>query len=108
MVASLSRHFASDRLPLPSAHRADESIRLRGCDRPARLDELATRTTVDLKDRQMVKAFVKRIEINPEAKTGVVYLMADLKGALLRSSTLLPRGDARSTFGSGRDYFFAP
>lgn len=56
----------------------------------------------------MVKAFVTGIEINPEAKTGVVYLMADLEGTLLRSSTLLPRGDARITFGYGRDYFFAP
>jgi hypothetical protein len=41
----------------------------------------------------MVEAFVDRIEINPEAKTGVVYLMADLEGALLRSSTRGPIGD---------------
>jgi hypothetical protein len=59
----------------------------------ARLDELATRNTIDLKDRQMVEAFVERIEINPETKTGVVYLLADLEGALLRSSTRGPIGE---------------
>ena len=72
---------------------SEKELRAWAIEQFARLDELATRTTVDLKDRQMVEAFVERIEINPEAKTGVVYLMADLEGALLRSSTRLPIGD---------------
>src|SRR5690606_11030066 len=64
----------------------------------ARLDDLATRTTVDLKDRQLVEAFIERIEINPETKTGVIYLLADLEGALLRSSTREPIGDFMGAF----------
>jgi len=80
----------------------------------ARLDDLATRTTVYMKDRQMVEAFVDRIEINPESKTGVVYLLADLEGALLRSSTRLPIGDFMGAFeiafygwreGAGHEFF---
>ena len=38
------------------------------------------------KDRQMVEAFVERLEIKPETKTGVIYLLADLEGALLSRS----------------------
>jgi DNA invertase Pin-like site-specific DNA recombinase len=72
---------------------SEKELRAWAIEQFARLDDLATRTTVDLKDRQMVEAFVERIEINPEAKTGVVYLMADLEGALLRSSTRGPIGD---------------
>jgi hypothetical protein len=72
---------------------SEKELRTWALEQFARLDELATRTTVDLKDRQMVEAFVDRIEINPEAKTGVVYLMADLEGALLRSSTREPIGE---------------
>jgi hypothetical protein len=40
----------------------------------------------------MVEAFVERLEINPEMKTGVIYLLADLEGTLLRSSTRLAMG----------------
>lgn len=72
---------------------SEKELRTWAIEQFARLDDLATRTTIDLKDRQMVEAFVDRIEINPEAKTGVVYLMADLEGALLRSSTRGPIGD---------------
>ncbi|MCL6502298.1 MAG: hypothetical protein K6T86_06395 [Pirellulales bacterium] len=44
-------------------------------------------------DRQLVETFVDRIEINPDTKTGVVHLMADLEAALLRSSTRVPGGE---------------
>jgi hypothetical protein len=62
----------------------------------------------------MVEAFVERIEINPETKTGVIYLLADLEGALLRSSTRLPIGDFMGAFeicfygwrlGAGHSFF---
>ncbi len=59
----------------------------------ARLDALATQSTIDLKDRQMIEAFVERIEIDPDTKTGVVYVMADLEGALKRGYTRGPIGD---------------
>ena len=58
-----------------------------------RLDELAKRTTVDLKDRQLVEAFVQRIEIFPETKTGVVVLHADLESAMQSCSTRVVGGD---------------
>lgn len=59
-------------------------------------------------DRQMVEAFVERIEIDPEAWTGVVYLVADLEGALLRSSTRGPIGGSRGPPGLSQvwDGFF--
>ena len=82
--------------PADSAARpsvSEKELRQWALEQFARLDDLATRTTVDLKDRQMVEAFVDRIEINPEDKTGVVYLMADLESALQRSSTRGPIGD---------------
>ena len=72
---------------------SEKELRTWALEQFARLDELATRNTIDLKDRQMVEAFVERIEINPETKTGVIYLLADLEGALLRSSTRGPIGD---------------
>ncbi len=59
----------------------------------AHLDDLATRTTIDLKDRQMIEAFVQRIEVNPESKTGIVYVTPDLEDALKRGFTRGPIGD---------------
>jgi hypothetical protein len=67
-----------------------------GHERFTRLDDLATLAAADLHDRQLVETFVDRIEVNPDAKTGVVYLTADRECALLRSSTLLPGGDDRA------------
>ena len=58
-----------------------------------RLGDMATRGTCDLKDRQLVAAFVDRIEVDPDKKTGVVYLWADLHEALLRSSPRGPIGE---------------
>ncbi len=66
----------------------------------ARLDDLATRTTVDLQDRQMVEAFVQRIEINPETKTGEIILIADLADAFREGSTREPIGDLRGLDGA--------
>lgn len=59
----------------------------------ARLDDMMTRTTVDLHDRQLVESFVRRIEIDPETKTGVVYIAPDLKDALDHISTRQPIGE---------------
>lgn len=59
----------------------------------ARLDDLARRAVVDLQDRQLVETFMHRIEINPEAKSSLVYMMAELGSALLRSSPHVPAGD---------------
>ncbi len=61
----------------------------------APLDDLVIRNTVDLSDRQMVEVFVERIEINPETKTAVIYLLTDLEEALRRSSTRGPEGCKR-------------
>lgn len=58
----------------------------------ARLDDLATRTTIDIHDRQLIEAFVQRIEINPDAKTGVVFMNADVADAFKANSTRLPIG----------------
>ncbi len=41
----------------------------------------------------MVEAFVQRIEINPEAKTGELILIADLADAFRKGSTREPIGD---------------
>jgi hypothetical protein len=73
---------------------SEKELRTWALEQFSRLDELATRTTIDLKDRQMVEAFVERIEINPETKNGVIYLLADLEGALLCSFTRLPLGES--------------
>lgn len=67
----------------------------------ARLDDLATRTMVDLQDRQIVEAFVQRIEINPEAKTGEIILIANLADAFRQGSTREPIGDEPGARASG-------
>ena len=71
----------------------EKELRAWALDQFARLDDLATRTDNDLKDRQMIEAFVERIEIDPDTKTGVVYVAADLEGALKRGITRGPIGD---------------
>jgi DNA invertase Pin-like site-specific DNA recombinase len=67
-----------------------------------RLDELAQRTTVDLQDRQLVEAYVQRIEVFPETSTGIVYLHADLQVALQSCSTGVVGGDDPQTDESAR------
>ena len=52
--------------------------------------------TIDLQDRQMVEAFVDRIEIDPDAKTGVVFI-ADLADAFREGSARKPSGDFMGT-----------
>ena len=64
------------------------------------LQDLATQTEVDLADRQLVESFVQRIEINPDEKTGVVVLHADLAAAL--ASTRVVSGDDPQTDESAR------
>lgn len=48
----------------------------------ARLDGLATKSEVDLADRQLVEAFVERIEVDPDSNTGVIFVYADLQSVL--------------------------
>jgi len=74
---------------------SEKELRAWALEQFARLDDLATRTDIDLKDRQMVEAFVQRIEINPEAKTGVVVMHGGLEKAYADGSTRLPGGDKR-------------
>jgi hypothetical protein len=59
----------------------------------AGLHELTTRTEITLQDRQLVEAYVERIEIYPETKTGVVVLSGGLENAYREGSTRLPIGD---------------
>ena len=59
----------------------------------AGLHELSTRTEITLQDRQLVEAYVERIEIYPETKTGVVILAGGLENAYREGSTRLPIGD---------------
>lgn len=61
----------------------------------AGLHELTTRTEITLPDRQLVEAYVERIEIDPEAKIGVVILAGGLENAYREGSTHLPTGGMR-------------
>lgn len=71
---------------------SEKELRGWALDRFLRLDDLLMRTTFELQDRQLVEAFVDRIEVNPETKTGVVYIASDLEEALDRS-TRVPMRD---------------
>jgi DNA invertase Pin-like site-specific DNA recombinase len=82
--------------PTAPAMSADQ-LRAWALEQFARIDDLMTRTTVDLQDRQLVEAFVRRIEIEPETKTGTIVLVPDLKDALDHISTRRPIGDHRGT-----------
>ena len=62
-------------------------------DQFATLDQMAPRANVGLKDRQLVEAFVERIEIDPDTKTGVVVIAADLETAMQAGFTREPIGD---------------
>ena len=57
----------------------------------AKLENLTTRTEVDLADRQLIEAFVQRIEFDPDKSRGVIYLYADLQSAF--ASTRVVGGD---------------
>jgi hypothetical protein len=64
-----------------------------------KLEQMADKDEVELADRQLVEAFVQRIEIDPDAKTGVVVLHADLQSVL--ASTRVLGGDVRTTLDGG-------
>jgi hypothetical protein len=83
--------------PTAPAMSADQ-LRAWALEQFARIDDLMTRTTVDLQDRQLVEAFVRRIEIEPETKTGTIVLVPDLKDALDHISTRRPIGDFMGAF----------
>jgi hypothetical protein len=59
----------------------------------AGLHELTTRTEITLQDRQFFVAYVERIEIHPETKTGVMVLTGGLENASREGSTRLTIGD---------------
>jgi len=90
---------ASERPAEPAVTEAD--LRRWAISQFARLEDLATRTTIDIHDRQLIEAFVQRIEINPDAKTGVVILHTDVADAFKANSTRQPIGVCRgvSVFG---------
>ncbi|MFV0442545.1 MAG: recombinase family protein [Planctomycetaceae bacterium] len=71
----------------------EDELRRWALEQFSRLDDIATKPTVDLQDRQLVEAFVQRIEINPETKTGEVILITDLADAFREGSTRVPIGD---------------
>ncbi|WP_202617474.1 hypothetical protein [Roseimaritima sediminicola] len=64
------------------------------------LDNVANSGDASLEERQLVEAFVQRIEVDPETKTGTVVLTADLETALNATSTREPRGDWRAGVGA--------
>ncbi|RLS53628.1 MAG: hypothetical protein DWH91_14005 [Planctomycetota bacterium] len=66
------------------------------------LEELAQKTTVDLPDRQLVEAYVDRIEVFPDTKTGVIVMHADLRSFFESSSTRVVGGDDPQTDESAR------
>ncbi len=66
-----------------------------------KLDRLANKEQVDLADRQLVEAFVQRIEIEPDSQTGVVILHPDLESVL--ASTRVLGGEDTQTGGSSKD-----
>ena len=71
----------------------EKDLRAWATERLAKLNELHTKSSIEPEDRELIHAFVDRIEINPETKTGVIYLPADLENAWLRGSTRQPIGD---------------
>ncbi len=77
---------------------SEKELRAWALEQFARLDDLVKRTDIDLKDRQMLAAFVEKIEVNPENKTGVVVLHAGLEKAYENGSTRVPRGDFMGAF----------
>ncbi len=90
-IEARSRQTAAPARPSLSA----DELRAWAMERFARLDELAAGKDVTLPDRQLVEAFVERIEVDPESKTGVVVVAPDLKDALDRSITRQPMGELR-------------
>lgn len=60
------------------------------------------KATVELPDRQLVEAFVQRIEVDPNTKTGRVILYAGLEHAYREGSTRVPRGDFMGRIGNKR------
>lgn len=57
----------------------------------AQLDAIATRVDHTLADRQLVEAFVQRVEVHPETKTATFYIYQDLESVL--ASTRVVGGD---------------
>jgi hypothetical protein len=78
---------------LPAPMHTEKELRSWATERLAKLEDLLKRRSSELQDRQLVEMFVDHIDVNPETKSGVVYLMADLESALKCSSTRLPIGD---------------
>lgn len=101
VLADLKRKRDALQGKLPSAEVASSSLltpqQLRDWanEQFDKLERLADKEEVNLADRQLVEAFVQRIEIDPDAKTGVVVLHADLHSVL--ASTRVLGGDSRGS-----------
>lgn len=71
---------------------ADE-LRRWATERFGRIDEFVCKPNPTLQDRQLIEAFVDRIEIDPETKHATIYLYADLESAYRYAFTREPIGD---------------
>jgi len=72
---------------------SEKGLRQWAAERFAAIDRIIAQHSSDLPARQVVESFVDRIEIDPDAKRGVLYLPADAFEAFLRGSTHVALGD---------------
>lgn len=72
---------------------SEQELRAWAMEQFTQLDQLASRTAVDLNGRQLVAAFVERIEIDAETKTGAIFIAADLEQDFRQVSTRVPIGE---------------
>jgi hypothetical protein len=68
---------------------------------PEDVERILAESNKTLEDRQLVEAYVERIEFYPETKTGVVVLAGGLENAYREGSTQLPKGE-RGVQSAGR------
>jgi DNA invertase Pin-like site-specific DNA recombinase len=94
----MNQQKASDATARPAL--TQQQLRVWAGDQLARLDEIAAKAEITLADRQLVEAFVQRIEIEPDTNTGTIILYADLQSAF--ASTQVVGGDDPQTDESAR------
>ncbi|MBU6236384.1 MAG: recombinase family protein [Planctomycetes bacterium] len=92
-LESQASAVAKKAIAIPSA----DELRRWAIERFGRIDEYVCKANPTLQDRQLVEAFVDRIEIEPDAKQATVYLFADLETAYKNGFTRDPRGDELAT-----------
>ncbi len=88
-LESQASAVAKKAIAIPSA----DELRRWAIERFGRIDEFVCKPNPTLQDRQLVEAFVDRIEIEPDTKQATVYLFADLESAYKNGFTRDPRGD---------------